>query len=171
MIPSHWEWQSQVQVVTCVLVSQTCSTLCDIKDCSLPGSSVHGIFQQEYWKGLPFPSPGDLPNPGVQPGSPALPPDPSLGSVNLLEWLTELRKTFHLLDQWFLVKDYNSGQLDGRNTQGKLQGEGMWFHPLSRRSTLPKAHGFPSPEALWNLPAPTPTHTYTHILFYGGFIA
>ena len=26
-------------------------------DCSLPGSSVHGIFQQEYWSGLPLPSP------------------------------------------------------------------------------------------------------------------
>ena len=27
---------------------------------------------QEYWSGLPFPSPGDLPNPGIKPGSPAL---------------------------------------------------------------------------------------------------
>ena len=29
-------------------------------DCSLPGSSVHGILLREYWSGLPFPSPGDL---------------------------------------------------------------------------------------------------------------
>ena len=28
--------------------------------------------RQEYWSGLPFPSPGDLPNPGMEPGSPAL---------------------------------------------------------------------------------------------------
>ena len=28
--------------------------------------------RQEYWGGLPFPSPGDLPNPGIEPGSPAL---------------------------------------------------------------------------------------------------
>ena len=28
--------------------------------------------QQEYWSGLPFPSPGDLPDPGIEPGSPAL---------------------------------------------------------------------------------------------------
>ena len=27
---------------------------------------------QQYWSGLPFPSPGDLPNPGLEPGSPAL---------------------------------------------------------------------------------------------------
>ena len=41
-------------------------------DCSPPGSSVHGISQQEYWSGLPFPSPGNLPNPGIEPVSPAL---------------------------------------------------------------------------------------------------
>ena len=32
-------------------------TLCDPMDCSLPGSSVHGILWQEYWSVLPFPSP------------------------------------------------------------------------------------------------------------------
>ena len=37
-----------------------------------PGSSVHGIFQQEYWSGLPFPTPGDLPDPGIKAAFPAL---------------------------------------------------------------------------------------------------
>ena len=50
-------------------VAQSCLTLCDPMDCSLPGFSVHG---EEYWSGLPFPSPGDLPNPETEPGSPAL---------------------------------------------------------------------------------------------------
>ena len=31
--------------------------------------------RQEYWSGLPFPSPGDLHNPGIEPGSPALQAD------------------------------------------------------------------------------------------------
>ena len=31
-----------------------------------------GFSRQECWSGLPFPSPGDLPNPGIEPGSPAL---------------------------------------------------------------------------------------------------
>ena len=31
-----------------------------------------GFSRQEYWSGLPFPSPGDLPNPGIEPESPAL---------------------------------------------------------------------------------------------------
>jgi len=31
-----------------------------------------GFSRQEYWSGLPFPSPGDLPDPGIEPRSPAL---------------------------------------------------------------------------------------------------
>ena len=31
-----------------------------------------GFHRQEYWSGLPFPSPGDLPHPGIKPRSPAL---------------------------------------------------------------------------------------------------
>ena len=31
--------------------------------------------KQEYWSGLPFPSPGDLPDPGIEPGSPTLKAD------------------------------------------------------------------------------------------------
>ena len=53
-------------------VAQSCSTLCDPMDCSLPGSSVHGIFQARILEWIAFPSPGDLPDPGIEPGSPAL---------------------------------------------------------------------------------------------------
>ena len=34
-----------------------------------------GFSRQEYWSGLPFPSPGDNPNPGIEPGSPKLQAD------------------------------------------------------------------------------------------------
>ena len=34
-----------------------------------------GISRQEYWSGLPCPSPGNLPNPGIEPGSPVLQPN------------------------------------------------------------------------------------------------
>ena len=44
-------------------------------NCSLSGSSVHGILQQEYWSRLPFPSPGDLPDPRIEPGFPELQAD------------------------------------------------------------------------------------------------
>ena len=36
-----------------------------------------GFSRQEYWSGFPFPSPGDLPDPGIEPGSPALQADSS----------------------------------------------------------------------------------------------
>ena len=57
-----------LRAVLC-LVTQLCPALCDAMDCNPPGSSVHGILQQECWSGLPFPSPGDLPDPGVDPVS------------------------------------------------------------------------------------------------------
>ena len=41
-------------------------------DCSPPGFSVHGISQAEILSGLLFPSPGNLPDPGIEPTSPAL---------------------------------------------------------------------------------------------------
>ena len=37
--------------------------------------TVHGILRAEYWSGLPCPPPGDLPNPGIEPRSPALQAD------------------------------------------------------------------------------------------------
>ena len=52
----------------CVLKSlQSCLTLCDPMDCSLPGSLSMGFPRQEYWSGLLFPPPGDLPNSGIEP--------------------------------------------------------------------------------------------------------
>ena len=38
-------------------VAQSCPSLSDPMDCSLPGSSIHGIFQAKYWSGVPLPSP------------------------------------------------------------------------------------------------------------------
>ena len=62
------------EYVLCVcLVSQSCSTLCYPMDCSPPGSSAHGDSPgNNNWSWLPCPSPGDLPNPGTEPRSPAL---------------------------------------------------------------------------------------------------
>ena len=52
-------------------VAQLCPTLCDPTDCCPPDSSIPGIFQARYWSGLPFPSPGDLLDPGIEPGLPS----------------------------------------------------------------------------------------------------
>ena len=45
------------------MCAQLCLTLCDPMDCSLLGSFVHGIFQARILEWLPFPPPGDLPDP------------------------------------------------------------------------------------------------------------
>ena len=58
-----------------VMVAQPCPTLCDPMDCSPPGSSVHGILQARILEWEPCPSPGDLPDPGIKPWSPALEAD------------------------------------------------------------------------------------------------
>ena len=56
-------------------VTQSCPTLCDSVDSSPPGSPSIGFSRKEYCSGLPFPSPGDLPDPGIKPRSPALQAD------------------------------------------------------------------------------------------------
>ena len=52
--------------------AQLCPTLCDSTDCSPRDSSLRGISLARI-SGLPFPPPGDLPNPGVEPESPTSP--------------------------------------------------------------------------------------------------
>ena len=52
------------------LVIQPCPTLYDHLDCSLPGSSVHGILQARILEWVTMTSPRDLPNPGIEPTSP-----------------------------------------------------------------------------------------------------
>ena len=73
--PSRWSQSSELSSLhyraascCCCLATWSFPTM----DCSPPGSSVCGISHEEYWSGLPFPSPGYLPNPGIELLSPAL---------------------------------------------------------------------------------------------------
>ena len=55
----------------CCLVAKLCPILCNpMVACQAPLSM--GFSRQEYWSGLPFPSPGDLPYPGIKPAFPTL---------------------------------------------------------------------------------------------------
>ena len=58
-----------LRMLCCV---QSCPILCDLMDCSPPGSSVHGIFQTRMPEWVPFPTPGNLPDLGIEPTSPSL---------------------------------------------------------------------------------------------------
>ena len=48
-------------------VTQSCPTLCDPWTVAHQAPPSMGFSRQEYWSGLPFPSPGDLPDPGIKP--------------------------------------------------------------------------------------------------------
>ena len=52
-----------------VLVAQSCPTLATLWTIARQAPLSMGFPSQEYWNGLPFPSPGDLPQPGIEPGS------------------------------------------------------------------------------------------------------
>ena len=60
---------SEVKSLSCVRLFATPWTVAYKAPLSMEFS------RQEYWSGLPFPSPGDLPSPGIEPGSPTLQPD------------------------------------------------------------------------------------------------
>ena len=51
------------------MLTQLCPTLCNPLDCSRPGSSVHEILPARILGWVPFPPPGDLPDPGAEPAS------------------------------------------------------------------------------------------------------
>ena len=53
-------------------VAQSCPTLCNPMTVAYQAPLSVGFPRQKYWSGLPFPSPGDLPNPGIKPRSPTL---------------------------------------------------------------------------------------------------
>ena len=57
------------------LVAKSCLTLVTPWSVTHQASLSMGFSRQEYWSGLPFPSTGDLPDPGIEPGSPALQAD------------------------------------------------------------------------------------------------
>ena len=65
-----------------VLAAQSCPTFCNPVDCvahQIPLSM--GFSRQKHWSGLPFPSPGDIPDPGIELRSPALQADSLLSEL------------------------------------------------------------------------------------------
>ena len=66
---SAWKWKMKVKSLSCVQLLATPWTAAYQAPLSM------GFSRQECWSGLPFPSPGDLPDPGIEPRSPALQAD------------------------------------------------------------------------------------------------
>ena len=69
----YWVGYPDDHIYVCLCsVTQSCPTLCYPMDCNPPGSLSMEFSRQEYWSRFPFSFPGDLPNPGIEPVSPAL---------------------------------------------------------------------------------------------------
>ena len=61
--------------IFCCLVAKSCPTLVTTWTVACQASQSKGFSRQEYWSRLPFPSPGDLPDPGIKPVSSAFQAD------------------------------------------------------------------------------------------------
>ena len=72
LIQAHLMFQIILYGLCCFLVAKSCLTLLRPKTLSWQAPLPMGFTRKEYWSGLPFPSAGDLPDPGIKPMSPAL---------------------------------------------------------------------------------------------------
>ena len=74
--PACTTWSGRASPVACVCArvsAQSCPTLYDPMNCTCQDPLSMGFSRQDYWSGLPSPSPGDLPHPGIKPTSLASP--------------------------------------------------------------------------------------------------
>ena len=109
-----------------VLVAQSCPTLCDPRNYSLAGSSVHGIFWAKILE-LPFPSPGSLPDQGNQ----------TPGFLHCRQILCHLSHQGSLPDtvgswkmkMWFLLKK-------SEDLRDRRSGSYSWHCPQARYETM-----------------------------------
>ena len=100
--------------------------------------------RQEYWSGLPFPSPGDLPNPGIEPRSPTLQVDSLLSEPP--------GKSNSAKD---LVSSFPSKYKHPRTNKGHTSGEWIWLRSRDECG----------PGSWQNLPFITPSHgVFAHMI-------
>ena len=78
------------------LVAQSCLTLATPWTLTCQAPLSVGFSRKEHWSGLPFSSPGDLPEPGIEPRSPALQADSLPTELRINTWeLPFLKNTIH----------------------------------------------------------------------------
>ena len=112
---SVYSWQlfliSSASVVCSGLVGNSCPILVTPWTEALQVHLSMGFSRQVYWSGLPFPSPEDLPDPGIEHSSPALQADslltelkskPLSASVRSIPFLSVLCPSLHEMFPWYL---------------------------------------------------------------------
>ena len=145
---------------------QSCLTPCDPMECSLPGSSVHGIFQARNWSGLPCPSPGDLPDPWME--------STSLKSPTMADGFFTTSATWEVQDSGSSLFNYSilnnlhmpvpKLQLSSEEMQTLLESiSSVQFGSITQPCpTLcnPMNHSTPGLAVHHQLPEPTQTHVH-----------
>ena len=136
------EWQTLITIreVKWSEGAQQCPTLCDPMDYGLPGSSSMGFSRQEYWSGLPFPSPRDLLDPGIEPGSPALQADASTseppGSPTISEMKTKPTLRHCSLTKMADIKDQQWWAYQGRAARRNAEWDTSFWQCLAVSSKV-----------------------------------
>ena len=148
----------------CAKLLQLCPILCDPMDCSLPDSSVHGILQVRILEWVAMTSPGDLPDPGINPRSPALQED-SLPSEPSEKPKNTGMSSLSLLQGNFPTQELNRGLLHCRRILYQLSYQGSPTATKARRfAQLQTVHPRASPTQLpcQQFPASPPVSIYQH---------
>ena len=101
------------------MCAQSCPTLCNLTDSDPPSSSVHRLSQARILEGVVISSPGDLPDPGTEPTSPASPVLYPLSHHGSLEWTNEYGTTFQYDPKPYVTKH------GSHISKGLL----VWVHP------------------------------------------
>ena len=93
------------------------------------------LSRPEYWSGYTFPSPGDLPNPGIEPRSSTLQEDALLAEPQGKPKNTEVG-SLSLLQRIFLTQELNQGLLHCRSILYQLSYEGspIWIRSYNKKS-------------------------------------
>jgi len=103
---------------------------------------MDGILRPEHWSGFPFPSPGELPGPGIEPKSPTLLADSSRAEPQGKPKNTGVG-SLSLLQKIFPTQESNPGLLHCRRSLYRLSHPEARAHTQSRRQTTPRESGDP----------------------------
>ena len=125
----------------CVLVTQSCPTLCELLSCSCQGALSMEFSRQEYWSGLPFPSPGDFLSPGIKPGALELQVDALLSQLLWKHQTSDWLETKGWLC-WLMI---NSPAMNQKNVHKLIVNPitsfpHLIFKTFSKKKNFPHSH-------------------------------
>ena len=125
-----------------VIGGLSCTTLCDPRDCSLPGVSIHGVFHAGILEWVAIPCKGDLPNPGTEAGPHALGADSLLFKPPGKQLLSNKTQAVQRAGFGPWVRKAPTGEGNGDlvpcSCLGRLTVRGAW--PATRHGTAGVGH-------------------------------